>query len=75
MYLDLKVKTASVMSKTVIVNSPLTLSTIKRPLKVSGPKPHKLNSSIMVLVETEKESLINKINLSRLLEIRTDSIR
>jgi len=75
MYLDLKVKTASVMSKTVIVNSPLTLSTIKRPLKVSGPKPHKLNSSIMVLVEIEKESLINKINLSRLLEIRTDSIR
>ena len=75
MYLDLKVKTASVISKTVLVNRPLTMSTIKRPLKVSGPKPHKLNSSMIVLVETEKASLIIKISLSSLLEISTDSIK
>ena len=45
MYLDLKPKTARVISDTVIINSLLTVSNIRTPLKVLDPKLHKLNSN------------------------------
>ena len=75
MYLDLKTKTARVINRTVLANSPLALSSIKRPLKVLDPNPHRLNSNIMVLVEMENANLISRISPNSLLKRRTDLTR
>jgi len=67
MYLDLKPKTARVISDTVIINSLLTVSNIKTPLKVLDPKLHKLNSNKIVLVEREKRILAKRSSPKKLL--------
>lgn len=67
MYLDLKPKTARVISDTVIINSLLTVSNIKTPLKVLDPKLHKLNSNKIVLVEREKRTLAKRSSPKKLL--------
>lgn len=67
MYLDLKPKTARVISDTVIINSLLTVSNIRTPLKVLDPKLHKLNSNKIVLVEREKRTLAKRSSPKKLL--------
>jgi len=67
MYLDLKPKTARVISDTVIINSLLTVSNIRTPLKVLDPKLHKLNSNKIVLVEREKRTPAKRSSPKKLL--------